>query len=52
MKYNVKQAVSGIQGEMDKASKNQVFNRALGGLASGIEGASDAGSTTKTVITL
>jgi hypothetical protein len=39
MKYNVKQAVSGIQGEMDKASKNQVFNRALGGLASGIEGA-------------
>jgi hypothetical protein len=38
MKYNVKQAVSGIQGEMDKASKNQVFSRALGGLASGIEG--------------
>lgn len=38
MKYNVKQAVSGIQGEMDKASSNQMLSRALGGLAGGIEG--------------
>lgn len=39
MKYNVKQAVSGIQGEMDKAASNQVLGKALSGLASGVGGA-------------
>lgn len=36
MKYNVKQAVSGIQDKMDQGAKNKVLAQALGGLASGI----------------
>ena len=39
MKYNVKNAVSGIQGELDKVSRNKMLGQALGGLASGFGGA-------------
>ena len=36
MKYNVKQAVSGIQGQMDKAAQNRALAQVLGGLAGGV----------------
>ena len=36
-RYSAVDAVSGIQGKMDQAVRNQTFNRALGGLAGGIQ---------------
>jgi hypothetical protein len=38
MKYNVKQAVSGIQGNLDQANQNALVNRGLGNLFKGIAG--------------
>lgn len=39
MKYNVKDAVSGIQGQMDSRARNQMLGTALKGLGGGIESA-------------
>ena len=41
MKYNVKQAVSGIQGNLDQANQNALVNRGLGNLFKGIASRAD-----------
>lgn len=41
MKYNVKQAVSGIQGNLDQANQNAIVNRGLGNLFKGIQSRAD-----------
>lgn len=43
MKYNVKQAVSGIQGNLDQANQNALVNRGLGNLFKGIAAKTDVG---------
>jgi hypothetical protein len=43
MKYNVKQAVSGIQGNLDQANQNALVNRGLGNLFKGIAARTDVG---------
>lgn len=43
MKYNVKQAVSGLQGNLDQANQNALVNRGLGNLFKGIAARTDVG---------
>ena len=43
MKYNVKQAVSGIQGNLDQANQNALVNSGLGNLFKGIAARTDVG---------
>lgn len=47
MKYNVKQAVSGIQDQMDQGAKNKVLAQALGGLAGGFKIGADINQANK-----
>lgn len=43
MKYNVKQAVSGLQGNLDQANQNALVNRGLGNLFKGIADRTNVG---------